>query len=118
MAGRIGVDPGPFTWHELQAMDKAGLTDRWDYAAAIVATVQNVNRKRGTRPLTVEAVNPYRKKAKKKPVSREEGKRALRRMFPNAIKRICPASGKGRDRNEPNEEAADEAAGGLEADTV
>jgi hypothetical protein len=46
-AGRLGIDPRPFTWRELEEMDFERRDELHNLNALIRATMINVKRKRG-----------------------------------------------------------------------
>lgn len=65
-AGRLRLNPEPYTWRELDLMDQAARCEEWDRAANIMAAV--VNSQRTKNPVEPDRLNPYKKrqKAKKK----------------------------------------------------
>jgi hypothetical protein len=69
LAGRLGIDPGPWTLRELVAMDEARDIDRWNHTSMLCALVANVhrNKKKRSKPFAPSDFHPLAK-PKEKPV--------------------------------------------------
>jgi len=58
MAGVVGVDPGPFTWRQLDLMYAGRLRSSWEQTASILCVLANQNRGRGDRMRSVSEFMP------------------------------------------------------------
>ncbi|MEX2188444.1 MAG: hypothetical protein WD875_16670 [Pirellulales bacterium] len=63
LAGRLGIDPGPWTLRDLLAMDVARQTDRWNHTAMTCALMANIHRdkKKRSKPFTPSDFHPFAK---------------------------------------------------------
>lgn len=67
IAGRLGVDPGPFTLRELLWMDEARFDAAWDHTAQVCAQLGNIHRaNKNSRRFTIADFHPKGKRRKRK----------------------------------------------------
>ena len=81
LAGELGVEPGPFTLHELYTMIWGKRRAVRDETALIVATTLNINRRKHAAPIKAADLNPYRER--RRPAAEPEvGIEALKVFLP------------------------------------
>jgi hypothetical protein len=63
LAGRLGIDPGPWTLRDLLVMDEARQTDRWNHTAMTCALMANIHRdkKKRSKPFMPADFHPLAK---------------------------------------------------------
>lgn len=62
LAGRLGIDPHPYSLRELTEMENARATEEWDHTSAILATIVNCRPFRKGRLVDPQKLHPIRRK--------------------------------------------------------
>ena len=78
LAGLVGVDPGPFTWRQLDWMTEQRSRAGWDHTASILTILANVNSVKTKFELA--DFHPYLERAKRSKMSVREYLKATQEL--------------------------------------